>query len=141
PYTRGLLAAIPRMTEGAADDSGPAITGDPPSPLRIPAGCRFRTRCPIAQPRCETEDPVLAAAPGAPGDTVPRGGGPGASGGAVSASASSASSASASSASASSAASASASADAAGAGGGGAAEHLAACHFAFDAGAGGPGAE
>ena len=65
PYTRGLLAAIPRMTAGAADDSGPAIAGDPPSPLRIPAGCRFRTRCPIAQPRCETEDPVLAGAPGA----------------------------------------------------------------------------
>jgi oligopeptide transport system ATP-binding protein len=63
PYTRGLLAAIPRMTEGAGDDSGPAISGDPPSPLRIPAGCRFRTRCPIAQPRCETEDPVLAAGP------------------------------------------------------------------------------
>jgi oligopeptide/dipeptide ABC transporter ATP-binding protein len=61
PYTRGLLAAIPRMTEGDADDSGPAIAGDPPSPLRIPPGCRFRTRCPIAQPRCETEDPVLAA--------------------------------------------------------------------------------
>ena len=40
PYTRGLLAAIPRMTEGAADGSGPAIAGDPPSPLRIPAGCR-----------------------------------------------------------------------------------------------------
>jgi oligopeptide/dipeptide ABC transporter ATP-binding protein len=65
PYTRGLLAAIPRMTEGAWDSSGPAIAGDPPSPLRIPAGCRFRTRCPIAQPRCETEDPVLAGASGA----------------------------------------------------------------------------
>jgi len=65
PYTRGLLAAIPRMTEGAVDGSGPAIAGDPPSPLRIPAGCRFRTRCPIAQPRCETEDPVLAGAPSA----------------------------------------------------------------------------
>src|SRR5437016_6797247 len=37
PYTRGLLAAIPRMTEGVADDSAPAISGDPPSPLRIPA--------------------------------------------------------------------------------------------------------
>jgi oligopeptide/dipeptide ABC transporter ATP-binding protein len=67
PYTRGLLAAIPRMTEGAVDGSAPAITGDPPSPLRIPAGCRFRTRCPIAQPRCEQEDPVLAASPGLPG--------------------------------------------------------------------------
>jgi len=64
PYTRGLLAAIPRMTEGAVDGSAPAISGDPPSPLRIPAGCRFRTRCPMAQPRCEQEDPVLAAAPG-----------------------------------------------------------------------------
>ena len=96
PYTRGLLAAIPRMTEGAADDSGPAIAGDPPSPLRIPAGCRFRTRCPIAQPRCETEDPVLAGAPGA---ATP--------GGSASASAS----------------------------GADAAEHLAACHFAFSSGA------
>ena len=64
PYTRALLAAIPRMTEGAADGSVPAIAGDPPSPLRIPAGCRFRTRCPMAQPRCAAEDPALAEAPG-----------------------------------------------------------------------------
>jgi oligopeptide transport system ATP-binding protein len=100
PYTRGLLAAIPRMTEGAADDSGPAIAGDPPSPLRIPAGCRFRTRCPIAQPRCETEDPVLGGAPGAATPAA-------AVGGSASASAS----------------------------GTDAAEHLAACHFAFSSGA------
>jgi oligopeptide/dipeptide ABC transporter ATP-binding protein len=71
PYTQGLLAAIPRMTEGVADGSAPAISGDPPSPLRIPAGCRFRTRCPIAQPRCEQEDPVLAADPGLPGSADP----------------------------------------------------------------------
>jgi oligopeptide transport system ATP-binding protein len=58
PYTRGLLAAIPRMTFGQ-EDSTPAVQGDPPSPLRIPAGCRFRTRCPIAQPICEHEDPAL----------------------------------------------------------------------------------
>src|ERR1700689_4559043 len=48
PYTSGLLAAIPRMTPSAVDDA-PAVQGDPPSPLRIPAGCRFRTRCPIAR--------------------------------------------------------------------------------------------
>jgi oligopeptide/dipeptide ABC transporter ATP-binding protein len=67
PYTRGLLDAIPRMTEGAADGRKPAVAGDPPSPLRIPSGCRFRTRCPMAQPRCETEDPALDASPDDPG--------------------------------------------------------------------------
>ena len=60
PYTVGLLAAIPRMTFGPKGDA-PAVQGDPPSPLRIPAGCRFRTRCPIAQPICEQEDPALTA--------------------------------------------------------------------------------
>ena len=65
PYTRGLLAAIPRLTEDAAKNP-PALQGDPPSPLRIPSGCRFRTRCPIAQERCEHEDPVLTAAVGDP---------------------------------------------------------------------------
>jgi oligopeptide/dipeptide ABC transporter ATP-binding protein len=60
PYTRGLLAAIPRMTF-AADTDAPAVQGDPPSPLHIPTGCRFRTRCPIAQPVCEQEDPALLA--------------------------------------------------------------------------------
>jgi oligopeptide/dipeptide ABC transporter ATP-binding protein len=58
PYTRGLLAAIPRLD--ATLEQPPAMQGDPPSPLRIPAGCRFRTRCPIAQPVCEEQDPVLA---------------------------------------------------------------------------------
>src|SRR5262249_56882369 len=67
PYTRGLLAAIPRLAAGASGAEAPAITGDPPSPLRIPAGCRFRTRCPIAQPRCEREDPVLTRAAQPPG--------------------------------------------------------------------------
>jgi len=67
PYTRGLLAAIPRLTEQAGETGPPAMAGDPPSPLAIPAGCRFRTRCPMAQPRCEQEDPALTAAPGDPG--------------------------------------------------------------------------
>jgi oligopeptide/dipeptide ABC transporter ATP-binding protein len=58
PYTAGLLAAIPRMTPG--DETGaPAVKGDPPSPLRLPAGCRFRTRCPIAQQICAEQDPAL----------------------------------------------------------------------------------
>ena len=66
PYTKGLLAAIPRLTADSAREAqeGPAVVGDPPSALRIPVGCRFRTRCPIAQERCEVDDPLLTAAPG-----------------------------------------------------------------------------
>ena len=70
PYTRGLLAAIPRLADGAPGqagtaaraDAGPAVAGDMPSALRIPAGCRFRTRCPIAQDICAIEDPGLTPA-------------------------------------------------------------------------------
>ena len=47
PYTQALLAAIPTLEPGSWDEE-PAITGDPPSPLNIPSGCRFRTRCPLA---------------------------------------------------------------------------------------------
>ena len=73
PYTKGLLAAIPRLTDSAGSrmtDETPAVAGDPPSALRIPAGCRFRTRCPIAQEICETEDPALTAEPGQPAHSV-----------------------------------------------------------------------
>jgi oligopeptide/dipeptide ABC transporter ATP-binding protein len=62
PYTTGLLAAIPRMTPGDEDEA-PAVRGDPPSPLRLPTGCRFRTRCPMAQPICAEQDPALAESP------------------------------------------------------------------------------
>jgi len=69
PYTRGLLEAIPKLpTPGDPDpghilDTLPALQGDPPSPLAIPQGCRFRSRCPVAQLKCETEDPELTASP------------------------------------------------------------------------------
>jgi oligopeptide/dipeptide ABC transporter ATP-binding protein len=65
PYTQGLLAAIPRMTFAPEGDV-PAVRGDPPSPLRIPAGCRFRTRCPIAEQICAEQDPALISAAGGP---------------------------------------------------------------------------
>jgi oligopeptide/dipeptide ABC transporter ATP-binding protein len=60
PYTQGLLRAIPRLAPGSRK-RGAAIAGDPPSPLRVPAGCRFHTRCPIAADICSSADPELLA--------------------------------------------------------------------------------
>ncbi|HVV59224.1 MAG TPA: ABC transporter ATP-binding protein [Gaiellaceae bacterium] len=66
PYTQGLLRAVPRLTPGQAGDVV-AVAGDPPSPIHLPAGCRFHPRCPIAQePLCSSEDPALAAGPERP---------------------------------------------------------------------------
>jgi oligopeptide/dipeptide ABC transporter ATP-binding protein len=69
PYTAGLLAAIPRMTPGDEEEP-PAVKGDPPSPLRLPSGCRFRTRCPLAQPVCAEQDPALTVSPEDPGHSA-----------------------------------------------------------------------
>jgi peptide/nickel transport system ATP-binding protein len=60
PYTAGLIGAIPvpdPETERAK--SGPAVTGELPSPVHPPSGCRFRTRCPRAQDLCAAEEPPL----------------------------------------------------------------------------------
>ena len=60
PYTRGLLAAIPRLSEGdhaSLTDSGPAVAAGMPSAPRIPAGARFRTRCPTVPPLLEAAHP------------------------------------------------------------------------------------
>jgi oligopeptide/dipeptide ABC transporter ATP-binding protein len=58
PYTRSLLAAVPRIGGRRVTDDF-ALEGEPPSPRYLPSGCRFRTRCPIAVPRCAEEDPPL----------------------------------------------------------------------------------
>lgn len=58
PYTKGLLQAIPRLTPGRGSEAV-ALQGDPPSPLRLPSGCRFHPRCPYAADRCTTDDPAL----------------------------------------------------------------------------------
>jgi peptide/nickel transport system ATP-binding protein len=60
PYTAGLLEAVPEPdpTVERAKQSEP-ITGDLPSAVDPPSGCRFRTRCPRARDRCGAEEPPL----------------------------------------------------------------------------------
>lgn len=59
PYTQALMAAAPHLEPGHRVDA-PALTGELPSPLNVPSGCPFRTRCPHAFDRCVTERPELA---------------------------------------------------------------------------------
>ena len=58
PYTRGLLAALPRLATGPRARLTP-IEGEPPSLQNVPSGCAFRRRCPHAEPLCEEQDPPL----------------------------------------------------------------------------------
>jgi peptide/nickel transport system ATP-binding protein len=60
PYTAGLISAIPEpepSADGAKRDAG--VAGELPSAINPPSGCRFRTRCPLAQEVCTVEEPQL----------------------------------------------------------------------------------
>src|SRR5208282_2851013 len=58
PYTRGLMASIPRFTDSGARLA--QIDGAMPRPGAIPSGCAFHPRCPVAIERCRTDRPELA---------------------------------------------------------------------------------
>jgi oligopeptide/dipeptide ABC transporter ATP-binding protein len=57
PYTRGLLAAIPRLDGPLRELQG--LPGEPPDPLVHIPGCRFHPRCRYAVDRCRLEEPQL----------------------------------------------------------------------------------
>ena len=58
PYTAALLDSRPSMDPDRRRTE-PPLTGDPPNPVNPPSGCRFRTRCPLAEPVCAASLPPL----------------------------------------------------------------------------------
>lgn len=63
PYTRALLASVPSLDPRRRTRETP-ITGDPPNPINPPSGCRFRTRCPLAEDVCAARSPADAVVTG-----------------------------------------------------------------------------
>ena len=64
PYTRALLSSVPSMDPDRRTEQ-PPLAGDPPNPIDPPPGCRFHTRCALADAVCRTKVPALAAHGGA----------------------------------------------------------------------------
>lgn len=64
PYTRALLSAMPTLESNRFPRPRYLLDGEPPSPIDLPLGCSFRSRCPRAQDDCQKTDPPLLALAG-----------------------------------------------------------------------------
>ena len=69
PYTEALLSATPTV-DATARRQRIVLQGELPSPINPPTGCAFHTRCPIAQPRCSADAPLLHPAAAGSGQRV-----------------------------------------------------------------------
>jgi oligopeptide/dipeptide ABC transporter ATP-binding protein len=58
PYTKALVSAVPPR-DPRQGRRPTALKGEAPNAVRIPSGCRFHPRCPVAEPRCASIDPAL----------------------------------------------------------------------------------
>ncbi len=59
PYTKALLSAVPTMETRPFDSREHLLEGEPPSPIDLPPGCSFASRCPQRFERCDVESPKL----------------------------------------------------------------------------------
>jgi peptide/nickel transport system ATP-binding protein len=65
PYTQALLSAVPSVDARRREETKRIlIPGDPPDPLNMPRGCRFASRCPIAEGVCNETEPALISTGG-----------------------------------------------------------------------------
>ncbi|HJQ63218.1 MAG TPA: ABC transporter ATP-binding protein, partial [Burkholderiales bacterium] len=58
PYTEALLSAVP-VPDPRVQRKRVILSGDVPSPITPPSGCRFHTRCPYTMQRCRSEEPAM----------------------------------------------------------------------------------
>jgi peptide/nickel transport system ATP-binding protein/oligopeptide transport system ATP-binding protein len=70
PYTGALLSAVPVPDPAGGRRERQLLSGDVPSPANPPQACRFHTRCPKAQERCATEEPLLEPKREGPHETL-----------------------------------------------------------------------